>query len=803
MYIYLDKTGVVKEIINDEALRQSSSNANTIYVYFDGYQEDDVSSVLATYELPDGTLLPEAEVATETATSEIPYNAERDLKFFNYYTEYPFYVFKVTDLALSQSGVVRLTLRMVCQSNTTIKTQGLICFSVEAEAVQADYNMALSQYNYLVKLWTEIDLAEYVKKSDNNVFTGENEFRKSVYIGGSDNKNGMNVDYDGAFRIWDEKGDSLGFSYLPTSVDGTIFYLAHSATPEDADLAKYALRSELPNMADYVTKSSLSATLTNYVTNTKLSTELSSYLTKESAKGTYATTNDLINFVDKTKNATFYKDVSVLGSMTVSGNVTVNGTFTKVNSETISTKNHTIGLALGNTAKITDYLGLYATKYDGTNDGGLMFGNTGTAYVGDVVVDANGKVTDASNMQPLLTRSEADELTDGAILFWDADSFKAVQKSNGTSAWSSGDLANIVSRFDDFALLETNTQTFKTANGTYFKPYEGSDKTHPKDYSFINHRGFTSHLEGVPIDVTYSSTGLTSSNGVLSLGLPLKTGILAYTPNLSASDANLDNYAKKTDIPSLNGYPTLAGENTFTGAINRFENVVVNSLRSNYSYLSLYTVAGTTDSPININFGIKGASGTIYDLQDLHLGTLTATGELKANYIRTTGNNDYIDFLTNNNAAFGLKATGGGVYDLKNFLTSVPTTDYNKAGGTKSKFVSDVDSDNVWESGFNIAIGNDHIIFIRFGRFKQESGSSTESTAFSFKTAMFGAQANSSINTHYAIHVSVILGDSIGQSTTGGYMGSLAVDSATYSGFNYRASNGEKGYVYYMAFGYY
>lgn len=153
MYIYLDKQGVVKEIINDEALRQSASNVNEIYVYYDGLQESDIGSVLATYGLPDGTITDEMQVATETQESEIPYDAERDLKYFQYYKAYPFYHFAIADLALSQEGVVRLMLRLAQKDGEYIKVAGLICFDVEGELVKDDHGVSLAQYNYLVKAW--------------------------------------------------------------------------------------------------------------------------------------------------------------------------------------------------------------------------------------------------------------------------------------------------------------------------------------------------------------------------------------------------------------------------------------------------------------------------------------------------------------------------------------------------------------------------------------------------------------------------------------------------------------------------
>lgn len=155
MYIYLDKQGIVKEIINDEALRQSASNVNEIYVYYDGLQEADIGSVLATYGLPDGTITDEMEVATRTEESEIPYDAERDLKYFQYYKAYPFYHFAIADLALSQEGVVRLMIRLAQKDGEYIKVAGLICFDVEGELVKEDHGVSLAQYNYLVKAWYE------------------------------------------------------------------------------------------------------------------------------------------------------------------------------------------------------------------------------------------------------------------------------------------------------------------------------------------------------------------------------------------------------------------------------------------------------------------------------------------------------------------------------------------------------------------------------------------------------------------------------------------------------------------------
>ena len=70
------------------------------------------------------------------------------------------------------------------------------------------------------------------------------------------------------------------------------------------------------------------------------------------------------------------------------------------------------GLAAGS------YAGFEVIKYDGMNDGRLVIDNSGVARVGDV-----------GDEQPLLTRDEAADLTDGESLVWDAANAKAVTQA--------------------------------------------------------------------------------------------------------------------------------------------------------------------------------------------------------------------------------------------------------------------------------------------------------------------------------------------------------------------------------------
>lgn len=124
---------------------------------------------------------------------------------------------------------------------------------------------------------------------------------------------------------------------------------------------------------------------------------------------------------------------------------------------------------------------------------------------------------------------------------------------------------------------------------------------------------------------------------------------------------------------------------------------------------------------------------------------------------------------------------------------TLPDATSGTKGGVKAVFGAQSGGEGNFELYADIQQSN-NTLYIRAGQFKQTSGSASSTTRFTFKRAMstMGGRASS---------VAVILGDSYGQSTSGGYMGSLAVDGSDAEGFKYRASNGELGHVYYIAIG--
>ena len=111
----------------------------------------------------------------------------------------------------------------------------------------------------------------------------------------------------------------------------------------------------------------------------------------------------------------------------INGNLTAKGTTTTVDVKNLDVEQQLITVAKGNTAALTSPAGLKAEKYDGTKDGALVFDASGTAMVGDVVLDANGNIDAAqSDLQDLATRAKPSELTDGHYLKWDGTNKKIV-----------------------------------------------------------------------------------------------------------------------------------------------------------------------------------------------------------------------------------------------------------------------------------------------------------------------------------------------------------------------------------------
>lgn len=160
MYLYFDRLGVLKEIINDEALRQGNYNVNKLYIYC---ERNDIVRLDVSYLLPNSLVVGPTSF-NETETAEIPYDKKRDLYYFEYHKEYTFIVVDLeADIngngPLDQAGLVHCSISAVLTSG--ILTLGAVNFMVELDSVYNQYYVAQQEYmslsdyrylEYLVKL---------------------------------------------------------------------------------------------------------------------------------------------------------------------------------------------------------------------------------------------------------------------------------------------------------------------------------------------------------------------------------------------------------------------------------------------------------------------------------------------------------------------------------------------------------------------------------------------------------------------------------------------------------------------------
>ncbi len=154
------------------------------------------------------------------------------------------------------------------------------------------------------------------------------------------------------------------------------------------------------------------------------------------------------------------------GDVQINGNLTAKGTTTVVDVKNLDVEQQLITVAKGNTAALTSPAGIKAEKYDGTKDGALVFDASGTAMVGDVVLDENGNIVEAqSDLQDLATRAKPSEFTDGHLLKWDATNKKIVDGGEGSSGgtkgkWFTFTEDNIVKLGGDVDFSMTSSQNY-------------------------------------------------------------------------------------------------------------------------------------------------------------------------------------------------------------------------------------------------------------------------------------------------------------------------------------------------------
>lgn len=114
------------------------------------------------------------------------------------------------------------------------------------------------------------------------------------------------------------------------------------------------------------------------------------------------------------------QDVNIGGDLNITGDIIQQGSSYETHAEQVYTTKDYIYMRDGAVSGLSvgDFSGFQVKKYDGANDGRLVIDKEGVARVGDV-----------GDEQPLLTRDESNDLTDGQSLVWDGTNQKAVTEA--------------------------------------------------------------------------------------------------------------------------------------------------------------------------------------------------------------------------------------------------------------------------------------------------------------------------------------------------------------------------------------
>ena len=185
MYLFYDENGILKEQITTSPVRYGDSDdVNKIYVYWDKTTTITAASCILRKPNGDNTL----PISYTSDTSEIPYDQERDLKFFKYNTPYDFLVFDIpTDVFSEVQGVeIYSVLGSVYITyndggeNEGPKAMGIFAFAVEPStlSVAADQNINVAQWNELVNMlggnpdYNDISVKTIVFKGSSSASSG-------------------------------------------------------------------------------------------------------------------------------------------------------------------------------------------------------------------------------------------------------------------------------------------------------------------------------------------------------------------------------------------------------------------------------------------------------------------------------------------------------------------------------------------------------------------------------------------------------------------------------------------------------
>lgn len=160
IYLYFDKTGTLKEVINDESIRRGSTNVNGLAVYCELWDDADfeLDDIWYCQRVSCGKLTPEVSFIDNLEIMQVPYKKDVDYTYFKDFKQYKFYVFEFTTEYTQYSGLNVGTVRFAIDDG--INALGTITFNIQDNVIKEDNNITQSQYDYLLLSYASRTLNE-------------------------------------------------------------------------------------------------------------------------------------------------------------------------------------------------------------------------------------------------------------------------------------------------------------------------------------------------------------------------------------------------------------------------------------------------------------------------------------------------------------------------------------------------------------------------------------------------------------------------------------------------------------------
>lgn len=186
-YIYFDINGRLREYVTTPK-RKGSENVDTLCVYWEGNDGAIVLPSQCFIEYGHESIHAGPLTANKISRTIIPFERERDLKFFQYGKTYQFMCFDLPTAVSSTSGFWHSSVSIHDRlSNNVVQVLGDITFEVEESSIVPSGNLDLSQYNYILDK-VDQTLAKYDSKLDRKAPTSIVDSNENSIVDFHDNE---------------------------------------------------------------------------------------------------------------------------------------------------------------------------------------------------------------------------------------------------------------------------------------------------------------------------------------------------------------------------------------------------------------------------------------------------------------------------------------------------------------------------------------------------------------------------------------------------------------------------------------